>query len=517
MVVHNDFSVYDPAAELPYTTIVNWRGTGENRPQFSDGTLGYFLGDNADATHLDGTADKAVFSGNFADYDITFEPGGWIRLVDTRGIDSTAVGDLVRDVELFQFADGTRTQSQLVNQAPIDIQWNAATPGSGLPGNGTIATLGTVDPDNTTPFSYTPTSPLPAGFSMSTAGVITRTGGTLAANTTYIFNLRTTDAGGKFFDETIRILTGTNGTNTINGNGGDDVIYALDNNDTVNGGGGNDTLFGQNGNDTLDGGAGNDVLNGGNNSDTASYASATAGVTVSLAIAGPQNTVGAGSDTLISIENLTGSALADTLTGDGNANVLTGGGGNDILNGGLGTDTAAFSGPIENYSFSLNASNVVVTDNVGTDGADTLTSIEVVRFGGQDLTLRIGTIGGDTLNGNNGVDLLLGFGGNDTLNGSGGNDVLIGGAGNDTLNGGSGNNTAVFSVSFTDYSFSLSGSNLVVTDSVAGQRRRRHADRLQWRQHPVRHQPVRARIRQQRRQHRRWRRRQRPAVRLRRQ
>ena len=71
------------------------------------------------------------------------------------------------------------------------------------------------------------------------------------------------------------------------------------------------------GNDTLIGGAGNDTLDGGAaGSDTASYADATAGVTVSLAITTAQNTVGAGTDTLTNFENLTGSNLNDTLTGN---------------------------------------------------------------------------------------------------------------------------------------------------------------------------------------------------------
>jgi Ca2+-binding RTX toxin-like protein len=55
-----------------------------------------------------------------------------------------------------------------------------------------------------------------------------------------------------------------------------------------------------------------------------------------------------GTDTLATMENLTGSQGADTLTGDGVANVLDGQGGNDTINaggdadtllGGLGNDT----------------------------------------------------------------------------------------------------------------------------------------------------------------------------------
>ena len=52
-----------------------------------------------------------------------------------------------------------------------------------------------------------------------------------------------------------------------------------------------------------------------------------------------QDTGGAGTDTLINIENLTGSAFNDTLTGDADANVISGLAGNDTLNGGAGDDT----------------------------------------------------------------------------------------------------------------------------------------------------------------------------------
>ena len=72
--------------------------------------------------------------------------------------------------------------------------------------------------------------------------------------------------------------------------------------------------------------------------DTASYATAGSGVTVSLAIAGPQDTVGAGLDTLIGIERLIGSSSNDTLTGDGLANRIDGGAGDDTIDGGAGND-----------------------------------------------------------------------------------------------------------------------------------------------------------------------------------
>ncbi len=99
----------------------------------------------------------------------------------------------------------------------------------------------------------------------------------------------------------------------LSGNGGDDMLFGGAGNDLLSGGLGDDVLTAGVGNDTLNGGAGNDFMDGGAaGSDTASYADATAGVIVNLAIAAAQNTIGAGVDTLINIENLTGSSFNDT-------------------------------------------------------------------------------------------------------------------------------------------------------------------------------------------------------------
>jgi VCBS repeat-containing protein len=133
-------------------------------------------------------------------------------------------------------------------------------------------------------------------------------------------------------------LTGTSGDDVLVAGTGNNIINAGDGNDVLTAGSGNNELHGGAGNDLLFSGQGNDILDGGTGIDTASYAHATAGVTVDLSLLGAQNTLGAGTDTLTGIENLIGSNFNDTLTGDASNNVINGGLGNDILRGGGGDD-----------------------------------------------------------------------------------------------------------------------------------------------------------------------------------
>nr|WP_230853212.1 VCBS domain-containing protein [Pseudomonas fluorescens] len=133
-------------------------------------------------------------------------------------------------------------------------------------------------------------------------------------------------------------LTGTSGDDVLVAGTGNNIINAGDGNDVLTAGSGNNELHGGAGNDWLYSGPGNDILDGGTGIDTASFAHATVGVTVDLSLPGAQNTLGAGTDTLTGIENLTGSNFNDTLTGDNSNNVINGGLGNDILNGGGGDD-----------------------------------------------------------------------------------------------------------------------------------------------------------------------------------
>ena len=97
-------------------------------------------------------------------------------------------------------------------------------------------------------------------------------------------------------------------------------------------------LHGFGGADSLAGSDGEDLLDGGDGVDTASYALAPQGVAVDLSLRTPQDTKGAGWDTLAAIENLVGSRFADHLSGSEDANLLDGGDGDDILVGSAGAD-----------------------------------------------------------------------------------------------------------------------------------------------------------------------------------
>ncbi|MBP5086544.1 type I secretion C-terminal target domain-containing protein, partial [Pseudomonas chlororaphis] len=166
-------------------------------------------------------------------------------------------------------------------------------------------------------------------------------------------------------------LTGTAGDDVLLAGSGDNLINAGDGNDVLIAGSGNNTLHGDAGNDLLFSGPGNDLLDGGTGNDTASYAHASAGVTVDLSLLGAQNTGGAGTDILTAIENLVGSNYNDSLTGDNNANIITGGLGNDVLNGGGGDDLLI--GGLGNNSLSGGSGSDTFQWQQGNSGHDLIT------------------------------------------------------------------------------------------------------------------------------------------------
>ena len=134
----------------------------------------------------------------------------------------------------------------------------------------------------------------------------------------------------------INNLIGSDHSDTLLGNRGDNILR---------GGGGNDVLLGFTGADTIDGGAGVDIV---------AYFSSSKGVRIDLSRTGAQqdfdsshgftaNNNDAVGDILVNIESIRGSSShADWLTGNDKANTIQGYAGNDRLEGGAGMDTYLF-------------------------------------------------------------------------------------------------------------------------------------------------------------------------------
>lgn len=200
-------------------------------------------------------------------------------------------------------------------------------------------------------------------------------------------------------------------------------------------------------NDTLEGDDNSNILDGGSaGSDTVTFANYTTAVTASLAT----NTATAGgtTDTLISIENLTGGNGDDSLTGDAAANTLNGGVGNDTLVGGGGADILL--GGAGNDTLNGGADDDIL---IGGAGADTFTGgggNDTVSYANSSaLTIDMSTPAsgtgdaqGDVFDaditvvlGSAGADTFVGRSTSETFKAGAGDDIVKGSAGADTLDG----------------------------------------------------------------------------------
>jgi len=175
---------------------------------------------------------------------------------------------------------------------------------------------------------------------------------------------------------------------------------------------------------------GNDYIDGLAGTDTVSYAFAFTGVTVTLANTAAQNTGGSGSDKILNIENIIGSAFNDSLTGNNDHNRLDGGAGIDTLTGGLGNDTYVVS----------TGDSVIEASGAGSDSVESsvdwvlgahiehLTLTGSARFG-------IGNTLNNRLTGNTSDNFLDGQAGDDSYIGSTGHDTYVFGHTGDTITG----------------------------------------------------------------------------------
>jgi serralysin len=302
-----------------------------------------------DSDYIDGGGgnDTAYFAGNKANFAIVGTAN------DLTIADRTAAGlgtDRALNVETFVFLDGTFTAAELENAAPIitsnggnDLAVSVAentyfvthvvaTDADGDPLTFTLsgadAALFQIATNGDITFRSAPDFETPVGGDNVYDLVVTVTDTSFATDTQAI-TATVTDVVEIIDSDTVALLSGTAGADTITPGDGQDTVLAGDGNDIIKA-----TI-----ND------GKDVYNGGNGSDTVDYSALTAGVTVTLGQkGGPGSGFGiqAGEDKLISIENVIGSAGADQIRGNEVANVLEGGAGNDVLTGGGGNDNFVF-------------------------------------------------------------------------------------------------------------------------------------------------------------------------------
>lgn len=298
-------------------------------------------------------------------------------------------------------------------------------------------------------------------------------------------------------------------TDAVRGTGGTDLVYSLLGTYTLpanvedgwiftpaaanlTGNGLANLIVAGNGNNRIDGGAGIDTVRYQEVDDL--------GVTVRLSTEAAQATGSSGTDTLISIENLIGTASADRLSGNAGANRLEGGSGNDTLDGLAGADRM-IGGDGSDLYVVREAGDLVIEAAGADSGRDTVNSlassytlpdnVEVGRIAtaadvhltGNALANRLYSgAGSNNIDGGAGTDVvdysfatagvrvnlssssvqntwgagadqliriegvrgsayhdnLVGSRGANTLQGQGGDDLLSGGLGNDVLSGGAG-------------------------------------------------------------------------------
>ncbi len=212
--------------------------------------------------------------------------------------------------------------------------------------------------------------------------------------------------------------------------GGTDEVYNFY---RVLGGSGTDTIAGNLLTDSINGGAGddwivmttgNDYIDGGTNADFIDYNFIAGSVIVDLS--GSVGTGSAGTDDIRNIENVSGSASADTITGNSGVNTLIGRLGNDTISSGAGNDLI--------YGDNNNANSALNEASDTESGSDNL-------YGGAGSDTIYGGLGDDYIEGDSGGDVPTGFtntlyggGGNDNFGLYNGNDIVYGGSGTDTAN-----------------------------------------------------------------------------------
>lgn len=257
-----------------------------------------FAGKDGDDTLIGGGGlDTAVYTGNYADYTITYNSNGSVTVTDNLGIQGS---DTLWGIENLFFYD----RQQSLHISPTNNIPTLATPTAlflsdtssadifvkqtgtlsatdidgdkliyGIDGgkNGVKAgNYGTLKVNSKTgDYTYTPNAKTIEALSADTTETFTITVKDKASTATANLIINLTGAiDTRIGTEANDKLKGTEGIDIITGAGGSDNLLGLGGNDSLDGGNGNDKLNGGNGDDRLTGGGGADILTGGKGNDT---------------------------------------------------------------------------------------------------------------------------------------------------------------------------------------------------------------------------------------------------------
>jgi Ca2+-binding RTX toxin-like protein len=216
-----------------------------------------------------------------------------------------------------------------------------------------------------------------------------------------------------------------------------------------------DTLTGNSLNNTLVGGLGNDTLDGKGGTDTVDYSTdhisplSDAGVADAVVV---DLFLGTGAefkpshlvlvqfstDTLINIENVTGTAGSDTIVGNNLSNTLDGRAGNDILDGGVGSDILIGGDGNDTVSFATSHNGSGLdrgTVSLGLNGADG-SAIYAAEINGEFFNVETDVL--------RSIENVTGSNLSEVITGNEQDNILDGGLQNDFLNGGAGVDTASY-------------------------------------------------------------------------
>ena len=291
---------------------------------------------------------------------------------------------------------------------------------------------------------------------------------------------------GSEFSDTIIM---DDGNNRARGQSGDDTIEGRGGNDDLQGGADDDTIFGGTGDDSIRPGSGDDTIDGGADFDSVGYRfdNPTSGFTYTGGTASNSIAVGdaqivgdasIGTDDLTNIERVEGTDFADVYFGGdadenfdarGGDDTLDGGAGSDFLQPGAGNDTVIGGSDFDTVSYEFSNPTGGITYTGGTGGNGIAVGDGVVNG---DPSIGTDTLSGvESISGTSFADTFTGGDADENFNGFDGDDMLFGGGGNDFINPGAGDDTADGGVGDFDnisYEFSNPTSGFTYTGGLGG-------------------------------------------------